>query len=230
MDLISSALFIGSMYTTYEIINKLDIGEIVASRFKKVDSNCLTIGYKRRLGMKIPIVIDQKKTPHCMIVGLSGSGKSKMVEGALKEKKNCVVLNAFPEDMQTLNCRRIFGEERIFKFLSNLLENKQYYEDGLFIVVDEALVLVNTSKRICKLLQDILSIGRHYHWWLVLLSQAGTKNDIPFKNLFNCRICLKNVDPSSYSVVLGAPVDVKLQPREFVVYHTDIEYGRTYDV
>ena len=230
MDLISGALLVGSMYTAYELIERIDLGEIVASRFKTYDENCLTIGYKRRLGMKIPIIIDMNKTAHCMIVGLSGSGKSKMAEGALKEKKNCVVLNAFPEDMQTLKCRRIFGEERIFKFLSNLLENKQYYEDGLFIVVDEALVLVNTSKRICKLLQDILSIGRHYHWWLVLLSQAGTKNDIPFKSLFNCRICLKNVDPSSYSVVLGAPVDVKLQPRQFVVYHTDIEYGRTYDV
>ena len=227
--LIDTAMFVGACYLTYELVNKLDPGELISSKFKNIDNHCLTIGYKRKLGLKVPIVIDMKKTCHCLIVGLSGSGKSKMVEAALKGK-DCILLNAFPEDMTTLKCRRIFTEERIFKYLSNLLENKQYYENGLYICIDEGLVLCNTSKRVCKLLQDILSIGRHYGWYLILLSQAGTKNDIPFKNLFNCRVCLKNVDPSSYSVVLGAPVDVKLQPREFVVYHTDIEYGRTYDV
>ena len=229
MDLISGSLLIGSMYTAYELVNKLDIGEIISSKFRTYNSHCLTIGYKRRLGVKIPIVIDFKKTPHAILVGLSGAGKSKMAEFML-QNRNTVLLNAFPEDMPSLKCRRIIEEERIFKFLSNLLENKQHYKEGLFICVDEGLVLCSTSKRVSKLLQDILSIGRHYGWYLVLLTQAGTKNDIPFKNLFNCRVCLKNVDPSSYSVVLGAPVDVKLQPREFVVYHTDIEYGHTYTI
>ena len=42
--LIDTAMFVGACYLTYELVNRVDPGSIVASRFKKVDSNCLTIG------------------------------------------------------------------------------------------------------------------------------------------------------------------------------------------
>ena len=72
MDILSGALLLGSMYTTYEIINKLDPGSIIAAKFRTYDEHCLTIGYMRKGGVfKVPVTCDFKRTPHLLISGLS---------------------------------------------------------------------------------------------------------------------------------------------------------------
>ena len=72
IDLMSSALLIGSMYAVYETINKLDPGSIIAAKFRTYDEHCLTIGYMRKGGVfKVPVTCDFKRTPHLLISGLS---------------------------------------------------------------------------------------------------------------------------------------------------------------
>ena len=154
----------------------------------------------------------------------------KMSFNALKEKENLVLCNAFPTDFKGLKCRRIFKPDKIVEFLTDLVENPRYYEDGLWVCIDEGLVLTTSNKKASKAIMDLLAIGRHYNVWVVFLTQTSTKNEIPFKSLFGVRCCLRSVDPSSVSVVLGCNVDVKLNPRQFIVYHTDLEQGRTYDI
>ena len=228
--LIDYALLTCSSYLLYKAVEKLDPAELLVNKLRKKGKHCLTLGYKRRLGMKCDIVVDMAKTPHCLISGISGSGKSMMAFNALKEKENLVLCNAFPTDFKGLKCRRIFKPDKIVEFLTDLVENPRYYEDGLWVCIDEGLVLTTSNKKASKAIMDLLAIGRHYNVWVIFLTQTSTKNEIPFKNLFGVRCCLRSVDPSSVSVVLGCNVDVKLNPRQFIVYHTDLEQGRTYDI
>ena len=81
----------------------------------------------------------------------------------MASKKNVTILNAYEDDFTTVkNARRIIGNEKILKYLTNLLENpiKRKEDDILFLVIDEMLVLCS-DKKITKAITDLLAIGRH---------------------------------------------------------------------
>ena len=229
LDLMSGTLLIGSMYTAYEIIERLDIGEIVASRFKTYDEYSLVLGYRRKGPFKIPISVSMLVCPHLLIAGLSSNGKTKCVEYAIKDKSNVVILNAFSEDFKSCKCRRIIGNDKILKFLTGLLENPYKRKTPLYVVIDELLVLC-ADKKITKAITDLLATARHWNIFIIGVSQVATKNDIGFKQLFNSRCTFRQVDSSSYSTVLGTTVEEKLKKREFLLYSDDVYKGRTYDV
>ena len=205
----------------YFELNKLDYHKNI----KETDYT-LTVGYSGILRRKI--VVDMKLTAHLLVCGLSGQGKSKCIEYAMKNK-NCVLLNAFREDFKSINCLRINDIEQILEFLENIKD--QYQENPLYIVIDELLVL-SQNKKITKSILNILATGRHYNIFLIGIAQKGTKQDIPFKDLFNSRLTFRQVEQSSYAAILGyyPEENLKLNKQEFVLFSDNIYRGRTYDV
>ncbi len=226
--LIDYALLTGSSYLLYKAIEKLDPAELIASKFKKNDEYCLTLGYRRICGMKVNVIADMRIAPHLLICGLSGTGKSKCVEKALAGK-DCILLNAFEDDMPSLKCPRINGTEAMQEYLSDIVKRGIKKEKPFYICIDECLVAAS-DKKLSKCILDILAIGRHLNTYLVAISQRGTKQDLSYKDLFNSRAVFRMVDPSSYSAVLGSNVDENLQKRQFLLYSDDIYKGRTYDI
>jgi DNA segregation ATPase FtsK/SpoIIIE-like protein len=96
--------------------------------------------------------------------------------------------------------------------------------------MDELLILCMDNK-IEKAIMNLLAVGRHYNIFLIGICQLGTKEIIKFKDLFNTRICFRQVEESSYRAVLGySPEDKQLQKREFYYYSDEVGKGYTYDV
>jgi Cdc6-like AAA superfamily ATPase len=189
----------------------------------------LLIGYDKQRWVKWPIIIDMEITPHLFVSGLSGNGKSRMVEYAIKDK-NVVLINVFRKDFRSIKTRRINGNENILKYLTNLLKNMYYRKKPLYIVIDELIVLCLDSK-ITKAIMEILAIGRHYNIYIIGISQLGTKETVKFKDLFNARVSFRQVEESSYRAVLGYSPPVRtLQKRQFLYYSHEIGMGYTYDV
>lgn len=174
------------------------------------------------------IIVNMLVTPHLLTCGLSGMGKSKCIEYAMKNK-NCVLLNAFRDDFTSINCLRINDIEQILKFLENIKD--KYQKKPLYIVIDEMLVLC-MNKKINKAILDLLATGRHYNIFLIGIAQRGTKQDIPFKDLFNARLTFRQVEASSYGAILGyyPEENLKLNKQEFILFSDDIYRGRTYDL
>lgn len=197
---------------------------------KQVNEYQLKLGYKDNLIYRRPLIIDMRTTPHLFVCGLSGSGKSKMIEKAV-QGKNVVLINVFSDDFKTVKAlRRINGNDNILRFFNTLLESIYKRDKPLFIVIDELLVLC-MDKGITKAIADILAIGRHYNIFLVGISQQGTKESVKFKDLFNCRVCFRQVEESSYRTILGySPEDTKLKKRQFYLYGDVIERGYTYSI
>lgn len=193
----------------------------------KENDYTLTVGHTEILHRKI--LVDMKLTPHILICGLSGQGKSKCVEYAMSGK-NCILINAFRDDFLTLNCKRINDIDEILEFLENI--RNVYQDTPLYIVIDELLTLSINNKKISKAILDLLATGRHYNIFLVGISQRGTKQDIPFKDLFNARLTFRQVEPSSYGAILGyyPEENLKLNKQEFILFSDDIYRGRTYDL
>lgn len=198
---------------------------------KEVNQYQLKLGYTKGIINK-QILVDMRITPHLFVVGLSGQGKSKMVEKAIKGKQ-VVLLNAFKDDFKTIQAKRILGNVNILKYLNGLLQSVREgkkWTRPLYLVFDELLVLC-VDKNITKAITDLLAIGRHYNIFIVGISQIGTKESVKFKDLFNSRVCFRQVEESSYRVVLGSSVeDTKLKKREFYLYSDDIYRGYTYSV
>ena len=186
--------------------------------------------YTLKLGyniLHIPIIVDMKRLPHLLIVGLSNSGKSKIAEYALRGK-DCILLNTFKDDFKSLKSRRIIGNDKILSYLQNTLNNIYYRDHPFFIVIDEILVL-SKDKKINTAIQDLLSIARHYNIFLVCISQAGQKECVSYKHLFNCRLCMRMVNSTDYSVVLGVtPKNTTLVQRQFYLLSDDLYKGTSY--
>lgn len=192
----------------------------------------LKVGYKDIFFCKKPIVVNMRITPHLFVCGLSGSGKSKMIEFAV-QNKNVVLINAFEDDFRSIKGIRVLGNDNILEFLKGLLDSlkeRKKTDRPLYVVIDELLVLC-IDKAITKAITDILAIGRHYNVFLIGISQIGTKESVKFKDLFNARICFKQVEESSYRAILGyTPEDKQLRRREFYLYSDRIDRGYTYTI
>ena len=65
MDLMSAGLLLGSIYTAYEVIDRLDIGGVIASKFKSKSNYCLTLGHTKGV-FKKDIIVDFRITPHLL--------------------------------------------------------------------------------------------------------------------------------------------------------------------
>lgn len=192
----------------------------------------LNIGYTRACGIKIPIIVDMRITPHVFVCGLSLSGKTKMVEYAIQGKQ-AVLLNAYEHDFSSIKAQRIVGNKNILDYLEDLtftMKNRPKRDKPLFVVIDELLTLCN-DKKIVTSIAGLLADGRHYDIYLVGISQEGTKEAVKFKNLFNTRVCFRQVEESSYRVVLGySPEDTNLRQRQFYLYSDKIVKGYTHTI
>lgn len=227
--LIDIGLFVGTYYLVYKAVDKTNIADFITRSSKKeLTEYDLVIGYSGKV-FKRPIIVNMKSTPHLLCCGLSGQGKSRCIEYAVKGK-DVVLLNAFNDDFQAIKGRRIIGNANILKYLESLTREPYKREKTLYIVIDEMLVCC-TDKKISGAIKDLLAVGRHYNIFLIGISQRGTKNDLSFKDLFNCRMTFKQVESSSYSAILGYSVeDKRLNKREFVLASDDLYKGMTYDV
>lgn len=198
---------------------------------RKLNDYQLLLGYRDFFVLRVPVVVDMSVTPHLFVCGLSGNGKTKMIENAIKDK-HVVLINTFQGDFKNIAAPRILGNENILKYLNNLLVNIKSNKRNkpLYLVIDELLVLC-IDKSITKVIMDILAVGRHYNIYLIGISQIGTKEAVKFKDLFNARVCFRQVEESSYRSVLGySPEKKNLRKRQFYLYGTKILKGFTYTV
>ena len=188
----------------------------------------LTVGYEKGLFRK-PITIDMNVTPHLLCCGLSGQGKSKCIEYAVRGK-DVVLLNAFEDDFKSIKARRIIGNENILHYLEMLVREPYKRDKPLYIVIDELLVCC-MDKKISNAIKDLLAIGRHYNVFVIGIAQRGTKTDLSFKDLFNARMTFRQVEESSYRAILGVSVEERnLKKQEFILMSDDVHFGRTYTV
>lgn len=228
MDLITMGLIGGTAWAVTLIVDKLNINSVVGIG-KEIDNYSLVVGYSGAL-IKKPIIVSMKVTAHILVCGLSGSGKSKMVEGAISDKKNVVLLNVFEDDFRSIRADRINGNTNILNYLGSLLDKPYKRSEPLYVVIDELLVLC-MDKKVNKAIADVLAVGRHYDIFVIGISQRGEKTELPYKNLFNARICFRQVEESSYRAILGfSPEDKQLNHREFYLYSDEMVRGRTYNL
>lgn len=180
-----------------------------------------------------PIVADMSSTPHLGVVGTSKMGKSVCIEMALQaiqEQIDILMINCFTDDFKSLKGRRINDNQAMKEALEEELNNKEWREKPLYILIDEYNVLSKTVKKIDDVIQGLLAQGRHFNVFIICIMQLGNKEDCKFKNLFNCRLAFKTIEKQTISAFLGCPVpDTNIQRQEFYLYHTELIRGRSYD-
>ena len=137
----------------YNILNKINPN---SENLKYNKDYCLIVGYKGVIKKK-NIIVDMRITPHLLVCGLSGSGKTKCIEYAIKDKR-VIILNAFKNDFKSINSPKINGENNIINVLMNCC--KQYQKTPLYIVIDELLVLCN-NKKINKCILDSVAYSEN---------------------------------------------------------------------
>lgn len=180
-----------------------------------------------------PIIANMGDTPHLGVVGTSKMGKSVCIEMALQaiqDKINILMINCFADDFKSLQGRRINDNQAIKEALEEELNNKEWRERSLYIIIDEYNVLSKTVKKIDDVIQGLLAQGRHFNVFIICIMQLGNKEDCKFKNLFNCRLAFKTIEKQTISAFLGCPVsDTNMKRQEFYLYHTELVRGRSYD-
>ena len=205
-------------YYYYKYLNK---------QYKKInlDEYTLLVGYNAHG----KITIDMRSTPHLLITGLSGQGKSRCLKAMLlnlQDEADIVLCNAFKSDFEGVRARRIYGEQNILNYITSELENLYRREKPLYIVIEELGTIKNKS--LIAKIQELLCIARHYNIYIIGVIQIATKEELKFKSYFNARLTFKQLDDSAYRVVLGTGVEEKLSKREFVLVSDDKYVGRTY--
>ena len=171
-----------------------------------------------------------KTTPHLLITGLSGQGKSRCVKAMLSNLKDVDVLlcNGFKEDYIGLIVRKLYGEKDIFNYITILLDNLQYRERPLYIVLEELGTI--KDKSLISKIQELLCIARHYNIYIIGVIQIATKEELKFKSYFNARVSFKQLDDSAYRVVLNTSIEKKLDVQEFALVSDNLYFGRTYSI
>ena len=208
--LIDAYLFVLIYYLTYKSV---EVTRPIIEKCIKILKKNKPSPYILKCGK---IEFNMKLTPHILICGLSAQGKSFFVESILMNRPDIdiVLLNCFADDMRSLKAKRINTLKDIKSFLETVLDRK--YKRPLYVVIDELLALSIADKTIIKTLTKLLAVARHFNVFIIAISQAGQKEEIGNKHLFNSRVCFKMIESSSYQVVLGyAPEDKQLQKREF---------------
>lgn len=194
-----------------------------------LEAHKFLVGYQED---ESPLIVDMKQTPHLLITGLSGQGKSGLLRGIIKSITNADVIlcNGFADDFEGFDIQHLLGEENISNFIQSLLDSKEVQKKPLYIILEELGTI--QDKKLLKYIQELLMIGRHYNIYLIGVIQVSKAEDIKFKTFFNARLTFRQVDDSSYRVVLGAsPKDeTVLGKREFYLLTDSLYKGRTYTV
>ena len=179
---------------------------------------------------KKPLLVDMSSTPHLLITGLSGQGKSRMAKTMLLNARGAdiIICNAFKRDYKCVQARFINGEVNILNYLKSVLEEPYIRNKTLYIVLEEMMSLKNKELQNC--IKELLCISRHYNIYVIGIIQIATKEECKFKSYFNARLTFKQVDDSAYRVALGTGIDRKLKQQEFALLTDDLYYGRTYDI
>ena len=222
-----STYFFNEKFNDTIKIDFVKIKKDLEYKYIKLSPYKLLIGYNYKYE---PIIIDMKVTPHLGVVGISNNGKSKCIELALKNLRGADIhlINCMDNDFTSINGKRINGESDILDYFYYIIHDDKVLERPLYIVIDEYNVLSNL-KGIDDIIEELLRQARHRNIFIIVLMQQATKDECNFKNLFNCRLCFKQIDKSQYYAFLGSTIeDVDLQQREFILLHTKIEYGTTY--
>lgn len=207
------------------IIDKL---KDIVYTFMPLSPYQLLLGYNHR---HEPIILDMRITPHVGVVGISNNGKSKCIELALSNLRGAEIhlINVFEHDFKMLKqAKRIKGEMNILDYLYYVSHETIKHEKPLYIVIDEYNVL-NNLKGLDEAIENLLRQARHRNIFVIVIGQQMTRDECNFKNLFNCRLCFKQVSPINYYSFLGNTIDEpKLKQREFIVLHEKLEYGKSY--
>lgn len=203
-----------------ENLEFLDLPQII------MDPREILVGYDYENN---PIKVSMKNCPHLMITGLSGQGKTGLLRGIIKSLKSDVILcNGFKEDYEGVEVTHLLGEENILKLITSLLEGKEVLKRPLYIILEELGMI--QDKKLIKAITELLMYGRHYNIYCIGIIQVSKSNDVPFKTLFNSRLTFRQVDCSSYQVILGTvPKDERLlNKREFYLITDGLYKGKTY--
>ena len=223
MELIDRGLIVMGVYTVY-LVGKQILAELppldIAEIFHREKSDPCVLHCNG-------VSFNMKVSPHLLVAGLSGQGKSKFVEYLFKDRvdiEDIYLVNAYSGDFKSLNCNRINDTTDILSLLTEASTALQ--EHPRYIIVDELLELSIREPKIMKELTKALAVARHYNTFFVCIAQQATKEEIKCKSLFNCRVTFKQVEYSSYQTILGySPEDKQLSQREFY-YLSDSETGR----
>ena len=218
-----------------------DKAEIEILRVVKIDMDYAPIklkGTELLIGFDykgVPIVADMLESPHFLLTGLSGQGKTGMLRVMIKNlldnnNADIVLLNGFEEDYKGFNIKQIINQDDIKNFIEGELQG---IEDGkeknkpLYVIFEELGKI--KDKKLIELTTKLLQYGRHNNIYLIGVIQTATKEELKFKSLFNSRCTFKQLEESSYRVVLGCGVEDKLQKREFYLYTNNLYRGKTYN-
>ena len=199
----------------------------INKEYTKVDLDEYTLlaGYNK----EGRITINMLCTPHVLITGLSGQGKSRCLKVMLlnlQDKADIVLCNCFAEDYSKVKARKIYGEVNILNYINLLLENIKKREKPLYIVFEELGTIKNKS--LVAKIQELLCIARHYNIYVIGVIQIATKEELKFKSYFNARLTFRQLDDAAYRVVLNTSIDKNLSVRQFALMSDDLYLGRTY--
>lgn len=234
--LIDYGLFFFTAAAIKLLLDKLTITDLICDlvndTFSKLGESTqynIVLGYSRTLSKK-NITLNLKLFPSLSITGISGSGKSKMVEYILKHTSlRIVLINAYKDDYGDLECSRINNITEIETFLDKALEGNN--KEPLLIVFDECLTLL-TYKNISKKLHTLLTKNRHMDLYVICIFQELNKSIVAFKSLFTARVVLRQIQKSDIDSALGTTLEEykPLKNREFILLSDDIYKGKTYSV
>lgn len=197
----------------------------------KLSNKELLIGFDYK---GLPLTANMIESPHLLITGLSGQGKTGMVRCMIKNLINCgntniILLNAFMDDYRGFNLQYILNHgdiKELFKELLGVIEVGKKRTKPLYLIFEELGKV--KDKELIDLTTKILQYGRHDNIFIIGIIQTATKEELKFKNLFNSRCTFKQLEESSYRVVLGCSIDEKLNKQEFYLYTNDLYRGKTY--
>lgn len=228
--------FISNCLKAYELICKNKKGLVTLYVYTKtleeLNFNKIKLDpYKLLLGYNYngPIIADMSKGAHLLISGLPGQGKTGLIKALVSniDAADVILINCFKDDFKNIKVTFIDGSNNILKYLNRLLENSMKRKRPLYIVLEELMTLDNKSMN--DTIKKLLAIGRHLNIFIIGIIQIATKENCKYKDLFNYRLTFKQVDTSSYNVILGISVPNKnLKKREFYFLGDDLYKGYTY--
>lgn len=215
-----------------ELTNKIRIDLVTSYQDLKYNKLHLTpfqllVGYNYKLE---PIIIDMKITPGVGVVGLSNNGKTKCVELMLKNLKGATIdiINSCKEDYKNIKSTKVNGIDNILDYFYYLVHDETVYKAPKYVVIDEYNLLSHV-KGIDDIISDLLRQARHRNIFIILIAQQLQMEYCKFKELFNVRLCFRQINSMSYYAFLGQTVEeMDLKQRDFILLHQKLEYGKTY--
>lgn len=236
MMVIDYGLFFFTAAAIKLLLDKLTITDLICdlvsdtfSKLSETSQYNIVLGHSKTLS-KRNITLNLKMFPSLSITGISGSGKTKMVEYILKHTSlKTLLINAYKDDYSDLECCRINNIAEIETFLDKALEGNN--EEPLLMVFDECLTLLS-YKNISKKLHTLLTKNRHMDLYVICIFQELNKSIVAFKSLFTARVVLRQIQKTDIDSALGTTLEEykPLKNREFILLSDDIYEGKTYFV